>query len=306
MKKLTITVGMSGSGKSTWAHNQWKEDPKNTIIVNRDKIRELLYGYNEATISKYYHLDNLYAFEKQVTSYENVLIKEGLASGKHVIVDATHLEQRYIKRFKYFNVPITIQVFAELATTCNERDKKRNRSVGPEVILKQSKKMVKLLDNLADIDLATKPLVLDTSLPECIILDLDGTIAEKGDRSPYDYAKVGGDTVIASTFRLVEALSVVNNEYPNATKLIVCTGREGTAISKKESKQWCDDNDIFYEEFHMREEGDMRADWVVKEEMWRDISTRYNILGMFDDRNQVTDRARNLGLTVFHVAYHNF
>ena len=41
MKKLTIRCGISGSGKSTWAHTEWKKDPLNTTIVNRDKITRL-------------------------------------------------------------------------------------------------------------------------------------------------------------------------------------------------------------------------------------------------------------------------
>ena len=50
----------------------------------------------------------------------------------------------------------------------------------------------------------------------------------------------------------------------------------------------------------------MRPDWVIKEEMWRDLATRYNIVGMFDDRLQVVRRARALGLKVFNVEYNNF
>ena len=48
------------------------------------------------------------------------------------------------------------------------------------------------------------------------------------------------------------------------------------------------------------------CDWVIKEEMWRDLATRYNIVGMFDDRLQVVRRARALGLKVFNVEYNNF
>ena len=48
--KLTITIGISGSGKSTWAHEQWSKDPKNTVLISRDKIRELLFGFDLVNI----------------------------------------------------------------------------------------------------------------------------------------------------------------------------------------------------------------------------------------------------------------
>ena len=40
--------------------------------------------------------------------------------------------------------------------------------------------------------------------------------------------------------------------------------------------------------------------------MWKDISQRYNIELMYDDRNQVVRRARALGLNVAHVKYGNY
>ena len=49
----------------------------------------------------------------------------------------------------------------------------------------------------------------------------------------------------------------------------------------------------------------MRPDWVVKEEMWKNISKQYNIIAMYDDRLQVVRRARALGLKVFNVEYNN-
>ena len=41
-------------------------------------------------------------------------------------------------------------------------------------------------------------------------------------------------------------------------------------------------------------------------EVWEDIATRYNIVFIVDDRCQVVDYARSLGLKVFQVEYGNF
>ena len=87
-------------------------------------------------------------------------------------------------------------------------------------------------------------------------------------------------------------------------RIIICTGRDG--IAKFGTEKWLEDYEIPYEDLFMREQGDSRPDWVVKEEMWRKIAENYYIVGMFDDRLQVVRRARALGLKVFNVEYNNF
>jgi hypothetical protein len=57
----------------------------------------------------------------------------------------------------------------------------------------------------------------------------------------------------------------------------------------------------------MRSEYDMRKDSIVKEEIYRqEILGRYNVWLVLDDRNQVVDMWRNLGLRVLQVAPGNF
>ena len=137
MNKLIICVGVSNSGKSTFASTTVKHNPEKYVIVNRDKIRELLYGYTEETISEYYLRDDLNKLEKQVTAYEDILIKQGLSIGKDVIVDATHLKAKYIDRFKFFNVDTEIKYFDIDLKEAIDRDSKRIRKVGEDIIKRQ-------------------------------------------------------------------------------------------------------------------------------------------------------------------------
>ena len=69
MAKLIIMIGISGSGKSTKA----KEISERTgaLIINRDKLREMLFGYTESNIHNYYNLPDLYLKENQITSFQN-------------------------------------------------------------------------------------------------------------------------------------------------------------------------------------------------------------------------------------------
>jgi len=297
---LVITVGISGSGKSTWCREHVeKVGFENAVIVNRDNIRNLLFGYTDETVHLHYKSEGLGKKEKLVTKYENLLIKEGLSEGKTVLVDATHLSVKYLERFKFFNVHTELQFIESPVHIAIERDFARARKVGPEVIRKQASQLINLKKELGlnPIDFPTVTLGYQGHLPPCFIFDIDGTLAHMNNRSPYDWRKVGEDTSDYATKAIARMLHI---EYD----VIICTGRDG--VCAEDTERWLQMNNIPYTEFHIREQNDMRPDWQVKFEMWKDIAKRYNIMGLIDDRCQVVDYARSVGLKVFQVEYNNF
>jgi predicted kinase len=305
--KLIITVGISGSGKSTWAHEKWESDPQKYVIISRDKIRELLFGYTELNIGKYYALPNISKFEKQVTRYEDTLINDALNHGRVVIVDATHLTRKYLQRFSYWNVETAVTVFSIELEEAISRDLKRTRKVGDVVIQKQYNRFINLIKDLSTNPIDFTPITVTQDMnsdnPAAFIFDIDGTMAHmnRETRSPYDWHKVGEDEPDVATCAMVKYIS--SSEILEAN-VIICTGRDAVCIN--ETKKWLSDNNIKYDEIHFRKEGDQRADWIVKEEMWRKIAEDNYIVAMFDDRLQVVRRARALGLKVFNVEYNNF
>lgn len=301
MKKIIVTIGVSGSGKSTWAHEQWEKNPLKTLVVNRDKIRELLFGYSETTISEYYKRKDIHGLEKQVTLYEDTLIHDGLNQNKTVIVDATHLRKEYLERFNFFNVPIEFVTFEIPLKDAIERCSKRNRVVEADVIITQFNQFKNLT-----IPTPKEPYKFDNpcKLTQCYIVDIDGTIAEKGDRNPFDWKNVGKDTLIENVFNTIWDLGH-NNEDAD---IIFCSGRDESC--REETMKWLQDKFKLWGrgiKLYMRPEGDMRPDWIVKEELWNQIVKEgYHIVALIDDRNQVCRRARALGLTVLQVEYGNF
>lgn len=302
MSKIILTVGVSGSGKSTWAHEQWKENPLNTIIVSRDNIR-YMFGYTEETIKDYYSRPDLNKLEKQVTLYEDSIIHEGLNLNKTVIVDATHLKREYLVRYKIWNVPVEVIWFDTPIDVCIERDKNRNRTVGEDIIKKQYKQFLSLKSSLKDkeIDFSTVSFNNDLKKPPVWVFDIDGTLAHKCDRDIYDLTKVKDDFIDNNVASLFEQL------YLSGEKIIICSGREET--SRVETLNWIKDKlafDFSDKDLLMRSKGDFRPDWIVKEELWREIAKNHYICGLIDDRNQVVRRARAIGLKVFQVEYGNF
>ena len=80
-KKLYITIGLPGSGKSTWSKKIQKKE-KNTIIISRDSIRTMLNGG--------------YAFvpeqEEYVLDLSRIAIKKAMQAGFNIIIDETLLK----------------------------------------------------------------------------------------------------------------------------------------------------------------------------------------------------------------------
>ena len=304
MGELIILCGISGSGKSTYAHSLWKENPLNTVIINRDKIRELLFGYTEETIKEYYFHKDINKLEKQVTEYEDTLIYEGLSSDKTVIIDATHLKREYLERYKYWNVETEVKFFDLDPGEAIIRDVKRHRNVGSTIISKQYLNYAKLKYQLEikPLDFTPTPkfewkVYSTNSKPHCVIFDIDGTLSEPCDRniySPSDAIKDEGVYPIIAAF-----------EDCNAD-IIVCTGRNESF--KEVTQQWFEDRGLlkYVKYFYFRKDKDFRPDWIVKEEMWREIDKQYNIEMLYEDRNSVVRRARALGLKVAQVKYGNY
>jgi hypothetical protein len=147
---------------------------------------------------------------------------------------------------------------------------------------------------------ALQPYVMPEGKPAAIIVDIDGTVALKGDRSPYDEDRVNEDRPNWPVIRTVQALWTIGY------KVIVVSGR--TEACRHETKMWLDrELKAEYVELFMRKEGDMRKDAVVKAEIFdQHIRDNYRVLCVLDDRNQVVDMWRSMGLTVLQCAEGNF
>jgi len=144
-----------------------------------------------------------------------------------------------------------------------------------------------------------KKLFNDSKNTKAYIFDIDGTLALNNHRNPYNYSEAINDKVNECV------LNCLNKLKENYT-IIICSGREANKECYDITKKWLEKYNIFYNYLYMREDGDKRADYIVKEEMWLKICKDFYIEAMFDDRNQVVNHARNLGFNVFQVAEGDF
>lgn len=281
MKKVIILKGLPASGKSTYAKELVDKNPGMYKRVNKDDLRAML---DNGKWSK----DN----EKFVLQIRDKIILEGLEGGKHIIVDDTNLAPKHENRIKQLvkgKAEVETKFFEIDIEEAIERDLKRPVSVGEKVIRSMYNQFLKPANDIY---------LPNLNNPMAYIFDIDGTLAKMKDRSPYDWDRVDEDETKEDT------VIILNTLREAGFKIIIFTGRDG--VCEPKTRGWLYDNGISFDEFHIRKAGDTRKDAIVKKEMFDKVKDKYNILGVFDDRNQVVEMWRSLGLTCFQVAEGNF
>lgn len=144
MGKIIILSGISNSGKSSYAQTLLDIDSERYVIIGRDKLRELHYGYTEETVKEYYVRSDFNYLESQITAVQGNLINFWLKRGKDVIIDNTNLKMSYIKDFNKFEVETEIKYFDITLKEALTRNMSRKRQVDPEVIERQYSQYVNL------------------------------------------------------------------------------------------------------------------------------------------------------------------
>lgn len=301
---LTICRGLQGSGKSTWAINQVIRSNGATVRVSRDDLRYMQYGV---------HVLNDPRNEKGITKNEHDLIRDGLLNKRNVIVDGINLSakktQDIIRIAHEFDgkVQIRFQDFPVSIAVCVERDKERAskglRHVGEDIIRATAKRhfvdkdgtLPSLPANAYEKIFKNVTLKQDESLPSAWIVDFDGTIAEMGERNPYDWMKVDEDEPIFHSIKLVQDLKKAGHT------IIILSGRD--AVCRQISENWLNVYEVPYDMFLMRAENDNRSDSIIKKEIMESyILGTYFVAGCLDDRKRVVEEYRNMGLFVAQVA----
>ena len=150
MQQIICLTGISGSGKSTIAKNIVEQNANDFVIVNRDKIREMLFGYGEDNVHEYYSLADLSVKEEMVSSACDIIIRKMLNDGKSIVVDNTHLKIEHIKALKIYDVPVKIVFVDTNVDDAIIRDQQRKRKVGEEIIRKQAELYDILKNDIVD------------------------------------------------------------------------------------------------------------------------------------------------------------
>lgn len=304
MRTVYILKGLPASAKSTFARDLMKREPNRWVRVNRDDLRAMF--HNSA-----YSKDN----EEFIRGVQDQLILQALRDGKDVIVDNTHLVPQTLKKLHRLLASVGDVKVIEKAFNISITEAKRRNALR-EGVARVPDHVIDGMARGAGIDRgrvledrefyyapreqATDAYIPDEALPEAILVDLDGTVALLNGRNPFDASKCDQDLPNVPVIRCVKAMRAAG------LAVVFMSGREDQYRDPTVRFLNAQFGDMPYE-LYMRATGDSRKDSVVKEELLEaNVFHRYKIVFALDDRNQVVDHYRSMGLTVFQVAEGNF
>lgn len=292
-KKLIILFGIPASGKSTWRANYIHERNKDHVSVgytNKDEIR--LYLKSEKGTKN--------VNENTVVNREDELIEHLLKDHDEVIIDNTNLNLKHLDRYQlHASIHDAVIEYKFMDDSwnvglCHKRNLNRDAKVPVEVIENMAIDFVRAWWKLNH-HIMPNEVLLPPINSECVVFDIDGTLAMNAAnaRGWYEWEKVGIDTVIDHVAELVR---FYNMRY----RVILLSGRD--AVCRQQTIDWLDKNFIPYDELHMRPEGSMESDVLVKRKLFEDnVYKKYHVVAMFDDRQQVCRLWRGLDLPIFQV-----
>lgn len=289
--KLTITIGVPASGKTTWAHKTAKHEG-NTRLVSRDDIRLMLFGPGGYKITE--------EKETLVSRVAEDTVIAALTSGKNVIVHDTNLKQISREKWKsianLFGAEFEEKFFDLSIVQLLRRNHTRGDKALPVSRIWTHYKNYRIMTGW-------KPAIdnADPNLPKCVIFDVDGTLTTVGQRSPYDMTKVIDDPDaqhITELFRMYQRAGYT---------CVVVSGRTGNEQCANDTKASLEKYGVHPSDIFMRRADDTRHDFDVKEEiLLTKILPKYYPVLALDDRDTPVGMWRINGIPCLQANYGDF
>ncbi|AFY95302.1 AAA family ATPase [Chamaesiphon minutus] len=272
--KLILTKGLPASGKTTWAKEYIQKYPE-TANLCKDDLRLQLSGTNKR--------------EKRIIKVRDLLTEHYFEQGYSVIWSDTNLNPVHLRRATelaaQYGAELKIQDFTDVPLAeCIRRDLVRSNSVGKQAIEQM------YYDYL---HAPASPPPRDPQLPDCYLVDIDGTLAINLSRSPFAWERVGEDGLNPTVAQTIAKLG-------RDTDIVLLSGRSSVCYDL--TVAWLKEHNINYKDLFMRPADDNRPDDILKSELYYfHIRDRYNVIAVIDDRPKVCRMWRDLGLSVFQV-----
>lgn len=304
-RKIILTRGIQGSGKSTWAREWVSEDPTRRVRYNNDDIRNMLGVY--------------WVPEREglVTSTKLDLAVRAMRNGYDIVIDNMNLNPKEIKfwedlvhnhnhvldgHINTINYDYTIEFkdfFNVSLEECIKRDAARPNPVGEKVIKLTWNRYKHFIQTTAVEQLVDNLIKQDEDKPHCIVVDMDSTLCFNTHKRPW-FGEGAAEGMIHDIPNM-GVLRIVERYYSpgegNFTgNLIIATGRDtGQA---EVTKKWLANHNLFPQEFYFRQKGDFRKGVEVKKEQINQIMEKYHVDCIIDDCEPIVNMYREMGLTV--------
>lgn len=263
--KVYLTVGISASGKSSWA----KTNPiPNAVYITRDDIRFNFIKPGQTWADYKFNKEN----EQAVSNIQKSIAEQAIILKKNIVIVDTNLSSRVRDYWKDFSTKIGYD-FELINFDCSfeeavKRDNLRVNGVGQSVIRKQYKSYLEYS--------GFEFYVPDETKPDCIVVDIDGTVAQMHDRTAFEWDKVGNDKPRQFVIDLILAYA---EKYK--CKIVFLSGRD--SICHDATVDWIKKNvsKTIDFELHMRKTKDNRKDYFVKKIYFLTMLNHHTMLKQF-------------------------
>ncbi|MFG2755990.1 AAA family ATPase [Streptomyces wuyuanensis] len=304
MPVVHVMTGLPASGKTTAARELQAGAEGRMRRVNLDDLRRML----DVPAPE---RGRSHAREQTVLAIQDAAVRAAVEGGFDVVVDNTHLTPHIPKRLKAAvagQAAFVVHDFTDVPVEeCVRRDAARERAVGEEIIRILAEKHTKatrggwrLTAEWLNDEPAVEPYAADPALPAAVMCDIDGTLALRGDRGPYDFTRCEEDLLNVS---VRDALRSFRRADGDVIVLLSGRGEE----HRERTEAWLERYDVPYDELWMRAAGDHRRDDVVKAELFdRHVRSRFAVRVSLDDRDRVVAVWRRMGLPTWQVNYGSF
>lgn len=296
IKKIILTRGIPGSGKSTWAKAWVAESPETRIRLNWDDMRNMLGPYwvpsreninktmlwcavnTAAYCDKPYDIviDNMNLNPKGWKEVEEWI--ETYNASSH----ATSMNVQYVLEFKDFFTPVE---------ECIRRDAMRTNPIGEKTIKDIWRKYRHFIQTQAVERYVNNLRPRDPNKPDCIVVDMDSTMCFNTNSRPW-YGEGSTEAMIND----IPNEGVVNLVKSQSYPIVVCTGRNRAQAEVTE--KWLNKYGVYPEVMHFRTDNDYRTGVIVKSELMENILKDYNVVAVFEDCEPIVAKFREMGLTV--------
>jgi predicted kinase len=297
MHKIILCMGISGSGKTTWAKEWVAEQPDKRIRLNYDDIRSMFGVYWVPGKREQLMKDTfIYSLSQAMyMGYDIVIDNMSNLNPKHQEEYKEYIEKHnafnegneYELEYKWFDTPVEV---------CIERDSRREIKIGETVIKQQWKKYRTSIIQHSIKEMLDNQVVQDNKLPHCIIVDMDATLCFNTSGRPF-YGPGTADQIINDipNISIIDLVKAYYREYD--CDLVVITGRDESC--REATREWLDKYHLSPKMLLMRKMGDCSKGEECKKKLYEEnIKGKYNVDLVFEDSSKVVKMYRELGLTV--------
>lgn len=140
-----------------------------------------------------------------------------------------------------------------------------------------------------------------------IIIDLDGTLVDSLDLSSFT---INGDVNLREWIKSTKyspvnewCREIVNAFMLSGYHVVFLTARNDSKESKEITESWLNTNILPGWSLIMRPENDLRPDYAVKMDLYRNkIEPFYNVIFAIDDKPEVIEMWKSIGVTALSCA----